>query len=128
MINDESGPKIQIETEIRSGSAIQVSLDIRLTDDVGRPVGYGSLGSFNEEEMVLLSKETTFVTFAFSAKDLAEGIYYLSMDLSQPDVEYFDRVDSCLSFEIVRSPTSGAKRVLHQNWGYGSYELSLKRL
>jgi len=50
------------------------------------------------------------------------------MDLGKPDVEYYDSVDNCLSFEIIRSPAAGARRVLQQAWGYGAYEISLEKL
>ena len=57
---------------------------------------------------------------------LAVGTYYISMDLTIPDVEYYDRAENCLSFEITRPPREGERRVLSQTWGYGSLQLPLK--
>jgi len=127
MIDDEVSPKVRLDVEIESNYERHVSLDLRLIDDVGRPVGYGSLGAFNEKELVKLDKGTTSITLAFPIRQFADGTYYISIDLTQPDVEYYDRVDNCLSFEIVRTPVEGTRRVLSQSWGYGSYEISLER-
>ena len=118
---------VRLDVEIQSDSRMQVSVDLRLTDDLGRAVGYGSLGNLNEKELVELGKGTSWLTFGFPIRQLAEGKYYMSIDLSKPDVEYYDRADHCLSFEIVRTPPEGTRRVLSQSWGYGSYEIPLER-
>ena len=128
MIDENVEAKVTLYVEIQSDAARHVGLDLRLTDGVGRPVGYGSLGAFNEGELVLLQIGKTLLTLSFPACHLAEGTYYISMDLTTPDVEYFDKADNCLSFELVRAPDKGARRVLSQAWGYGSVELALKVL
>jgi lipopolysaccharide transport system ATP-binding protein len=126
MIDDEVNTKIHIDLEIESDEERRVSLDLRLIDDIGRPVGYGSLGAFNENELLKIGKGVTSIMLDFPTGQLADGTYYICIDLTQPDVEYYDRVDNYLSFEISRTPVEGARRTLSQSWGYGCYEIPLK--
>jgi lipopolysaccharide transport system ATP-binding protein len=128
IINDGGNARIQLDIEIESDEERRVSVDLRLIDDVGRPIGYGSLGAFNEKELVKLIRGTTSMTLAFPIDQLADGVYYISIDLTKPDIEYYDRAENCFSFEILRVPVGGAHRVLSQSWGYGAYEISLQRL
>lgn len=127
MIDEEVDIKVRLDIEIQSNSAMQVSLDLRLTDGIGSPVGYGSLGNLNDNDLVKLDKGSTEIMMTFPIRDLASGTYYISLDIGNPDVELYDKVDNCLSFENVRAPTGGARRIVSQSWGFGAYEIPLNR-
>lgn len=119
-----------LETEIQliidSKMDLKISLDVRLTDAFGGPIGFGSFGTFNKNELILLSKGQNQIKFNIDTSHLALGEYSISLDITIPDVKYIDRIEGCLSFEIIRKPNSNAFRVLKQNWRYGSYVLDLK--
>jgi hypothetical protein len=40
-------------------------------------------------------------------------------------VEFYDRVENCLFFEVVRPVKNNATHVLAQSWGFGSVEFPL---
>ena len=67
------------------------------------------------------------ISFSFSLATLAVGSYSLSIDLTNPRYEHYDRIEKCLKFEVNRPPCNGNITVLKQNWGYGSIEIPLER-
>lgn len=127
MIEAEADAKVQLDIEIQSDSGIQVSIDLRLTDEAGRPIGYGSLGNLSDNDLIQLDKGLTSIKMVFPVGELAGGTYYISLDIGKPDIEFYDKVDNCLSFENVRVPSRGARRILLQSWGFGAYEIQLRR-
>jgi lipopolysaccharide transport system ATP-binding protein len=127
-VNQTSYMQLRLDIEIFSNEERATSLDLRLTDGMGNPIGFGSLGTFDANQLLRLKRGLNSVSFAFPIDQLAVGTYWVSMDLTLPGVEFYDRVENCLSFEIVRPPIEGVKRVLFQSWGYGSLEIPLKIL
>jgi lipopolysaccharide transport system ATP-binding protein len=126
--DSSENPTVSIELEIFCQLSLCVSLDVRLANASGIPIGFGSLGALDSRLMIALNAGINFVSFCFSNRYFAVGTYYLSLDIALPDIEYYDRAENCLSFEVVRGPSEGAGRVLSQNWGYGSLEIPLQRL
>lgn len=119
------GAAILVAVDIMSGSPCSVSLDLRLTDSAGSPVGFGSLGTFDTNQLIRLKPGINNVFFEVSLSNLATGSYFASLDLTRPFAEYYDRIDNCLSFEVVRS-VHDHQKVLLQTWGYGSLQIPLK--
>jgi lipopolysaccharide transport system ATP-binding protein len=117
-----------IELAIESSIEIFSSLDIRLSDNNGIPVGYNSFGAMNETQLLSIKKGITSIIFLIDTSNLAIGQYLLSFDLTIPDKLFFDRVASCLIFEVIRKPIDTDRRVLLQKWGYGSVELNIKKI
>lgn len=115
-----------VHLEVDSNVEKRVSIDLRLSDGSGRSIGFGSLGTFGDNQLWQLKKGIQKIVFSFPVGQLAVGIYFISIDLTEPDHEYYDRIDNCLSFEVTRPPSVGARRVLLQSWGYGSLELPLR--
>lgn len=124
---DSTDDGIRIRLGITSENRRSVAVDLRLADRTGIPVGFGSLGTLDSRSMVELAPGTTFVSFSFSTRALATGSYYISIDLTLPFSEYYDRCENCLQFENIRPAADGATRLVAQSWGYGSVELPLKR-
>ncbi len=116
---------IQIDVEIFSGEKNQVSLDIRLTDGVGNSVGFGSLGTLNSSQLIKLKPGLNPISFIIPIAQLAIGKYLISLDLTKPDIEFYDRVENCLAFEVMRPPSKDCIRALSQSWGYGCFEINL---
>ena len=119
---------LRIDTEIFSDKVRSVSLDLRVSEISGAAVAFGSLGALDAAKLLQLNAGITTVSFTVPIDMLAIGGYYLSLDITQPDLEYFDRLENCLTFEVVRPPQGTARRVLSQNWRYGSIELPLSKV
>jgi lipopolysaccharide transport system ATP-binding protein len=128
VLGDKSISKVLIEAKIFTNSAKLSSVDIRLTDATGVPTGFGSLGALKPEELLELKAGINTIFFSFPADQLAVGRYLVSIDLTLPNVEYYDRAENCLSFEIARAPINGCIRSFNQSWGYGSFEVHLTRI
>ena len=124
----ESISEVMIELEIESSTEIFSSLDIRLSDNNGIPIGYNSFGAMNETQLLSIKKGITSIIFLINTSNLAIGQYLLSFDLTIPDKLFFDSVSSCLIFEVIRKPIDTDRRVLLQKWGYGSVELNIKKI
>ena len=116
---------VKINCCIVTAEARTISLDLRLTDHSGYPVGFGSLGTFGSADLLRLAPGENRLSFRFPSGSLAAGAYFVSLDLTVPDTVHFDRVESCLHFDVARAPIQGKTRVLQQSWGYGSYEFPL---
>jgi lipopolysaccharide transport system ATP-binding protein len=118
---------IQIQLAVASAEPRSVAVDLRLSDRSGIPVAFGSLGTLDSRAMVELNPGLNWVAFAFSTKELATGTFFISIDLTLPFSEYYDRCENCFQFENVRPAANGAVRLVAQSWGYGSFELPLTR-
>jgi len=114
---------LRLELEIYSPEDIKCSLDVLVTNQTGDAVGFASIGTFNYSRMLELKPGTNEVELLLEAANLAIGQYNLSVDLTNPNVEYFDRCANCLGFEVIRK--SEGDRVLDQAWNYGCIEFQL---
>ena len=100
-----------------------VSLDIRISDQAGRPVGFAPVGSFDQNQALVLKAGVSRIVSRHEIGMLAVGRYILSLDIADPPYSYLDRVENCLSFEVNTPPRGEAYRRMQQAWGYGSVEV-----
>jgi lipopolysaccharide transport system ATP-binding protein len=110
---------------ISSTRQTSVSIDLRLKDRYSNPIGFGSLGAFDLKRPVLIGCGTNTVLVTISTKHLAVGEYVVSIDLTNPYVEFIDRVEDCIKFEIYADHRPDSGRDFEQRWGYGSTLLPL---
>jgi lipopolysaccharide transport system ATP-binding protein len=125
---EEPGPgrdTVAFSLSLDSRDSRACTVDLRLADGRGAPVGFASLGTLRPAQMVALQAGVNRVHFSLPTGQLAIGDYVVSLDVTHPDVEYYDRVENCLAFSVTRPPRSGAVRAVEQRWGYGSVELDL---
>jgi len=120
---DPSDGTIYLQISIRSPQSRRLALDIRWHDALGSAIGFGSLGTLNENQMLDLRVGINEFTVAFSTRHLANGSYGLSLDLSVPFVELLDRVENCLSFDLEQCASGLGSRAVEQKWGYGSHQM-----
>jgi lipopolysaccharide transport system ATP-binding protein len=120
-------PLLRVRTTIQAGARRRVCLEVRLHDNLGQPLAFGSLGRTVPEDQVEIAPGDNLVEFTFPAAALANGYYQLSLHLTEPFKEYLDRADLCLAFELQRPPEATAGQTLDQSWGYGSWHLPVKR-
>jgi lipopolysaccharide transport system ATP-binding protein len=114
---------IELNLEIYSPSEVNSTIDLLLSTPIGIPAGYGSVGSFDYAKMICLKNGINKVTLLVETVSLAVGQYFISIDLTEPNVEYFDRCVSCLKFDVTH-PEQG-HRPLEQVWNYGSIEIPI---
>ncbi len=128
-LNSESiiqSDKIKISLTIKSIKKCKVSLDIRFQSNMAVPIAFGSVGTFNYDEKINLEIGENNLILEIDVKSLALGNYNLSIDVTEPNVKFYDRCENCLGFEIVRNDEND--RRMSQSWGYGSYNIPVKIL
>jgi lipopolysaccharide transport system ATP-binding protein len=119
---------VRIDLKIESRISARVYLHVRLTDGAGITAGFGSVGAFDPRYPVELAPGANPVSFEFPVGYFANGTYFASLDIELPDVEFYDRLESCFAFEVVREPQAGFTRALAQSWGWGNVELQVQRI
>lgn len=119
------GDVLEVSVDMVSPQAMRCALEMRLVDGVGTPCGFGSLGTLDSRQALQLRAGSNTVRFQLHLGMFATGRYSMSLDLTLPFAEYLDRVDSCLCFEVTRSPLPGSTRVLCQSWNRGCMEIPL---
>lgn len=119
-----------LDVSIMAHSKIETkaSVDFRISDPTGIPVAFGSRGSFEENTQLYVKKGDNNISFRILTRQMAVGKYFLSLDLTIPDIKFFDRIEQALTFEVIRAPKLGKRRVLSQSWGYGCYEIPIQLL
>ena len=127
MVNDRTN-ELEISIVISTDYSRIVSIDVRIMDSMGIPVGFGSLGTLNPSQLIKLQVGVNKIVLLMPTDRLAIGDYYIGLDITLPDIETYDRVEKCFAFEVNRPPVNNAKRVLSQSWGYGSFEIPLRLL
>jgi lipopolysaccharide transport system ATP-binding protein len=120
--------EVQIDLEIYAKEFKLVSLDLRLADATGSTIAFGSLGALDPTQMLNLEPGTNHISLLLPTHQLATGTYFIHLDLTLPDREYYDRLENCLVFEVIRPLRGTQTRAMMQNWGYGSFELPLLML
>jgi lipopolysaccharide transport system ATP-binding protein len=115
----------RLSLSIAAGRSIDIAVDLRLKDAQLRPVGFGSIGTFSAARPIALTKGVNSLEIEMETTHLANGEYVLSIDLVSPYVEYFDRTEDCLKFQVENPPAKGG-RALQQSWGHGSMTLPLQ--
>ena len=117
---------LEIPITIWSAAPATCSIELIVTDRSGTPVGIAAAGLLEPEQMVkLLSGENCFQCRVDLPK-LAQGDYNLFIQIAQPWVEIYDKIEGRFGFKIVRQELGSDRRHMEQNWGYGSIELPLQ--
>jgi lipopolysaccharide transport system ATP-binding protein len=84
------------------------------------------VGAFKSIRPVDLVAGINDITLQMSVYQLACGEYSVSVDLTYPFVEFFDRVEDCVRFKIQADLRDASVHSLEQDWGYGSIKLPLQ--
>ena len=108
---------------IASASKDRIIVNLRLRDYLGSPIGMASLGGYDPELMVDLQPGDNRFVVTMACPTMANGRYFLDLDLERPYNNMVDQVVDSLSFEVARVPAAHA-RLLQSGWGAGSVELS----
>lgn len=118
---------LELLVEVNSGVRSKLSFDFHIKDQLNRVVGFGSYGALDYDEIVSMEPGNLVYNFMIDIAHLANGSYILGIDLTQPNVELFDRVSDCLNFQVEHQVKKVNSRVMLQNWGFGSVSFPVKR-
>jgi lipopolysaccharide transport system ATP-binding protein len=124
---EHNGEIVHVEAVVESANTGAVAMDLRLTTINMEPSGFGSLGTFNPDHKIQLKEGKNTIQFSFPTGKLANGLYYLSLDLTEPDKEYFDRADQVLMIEIANAAEIQHGRSLQLGWNYGPLKIDITR-
>lgn len=113
---------LKIESEIDS----LLSVDFRVISVLSIPVAFSSVGALKYDDQIFIKKGINSIDFKINISNLAVGEYNLSIDLTEPNVQYFDRCEECLNFEIIK--TTHDDRQLEQFWNYGFVQLPISQI
>ncbi len=117
---------ITVFLEIKSSVEKFVSVDFRIISELAVPVAFSSFGALNYNDRFFLINGINKISFKINVANLAIGGYKISVDITEPNVQYFDRCEDCLDFDIVK--ISSSKRQLEQNWNYGYIQLPIVKV
>ena len=108
-----------------SAAKDRIIVNLRLRDYLGAPIGMASLGGYGPDQMVELEAGTNRLAVTVACPTLANGAYFLDLDLERPFSQMVEQITDSLSFEVKRIPDAYG-RVLLSGWGVGSIELSMQ--
>lgn len=120
---DEQQDSIVIRVKVYTQTSVKCSLDFRICDQSGMSIGFSSLGTFSENDLLNIEQGENEYAVKLSIKGLAIGWYVVSADLTIPDKEYLCRADNILKFEVLKKPKDGSRREFAQSWNYGSFRI-----
>jgi len=116
--------ELEICLNIKTDKKISFAIDIRLKDSFFIPIGYGTIGAKINQDLIIIEEGENQVKLSLFTNDLASGLYYASIDITNPNIEYYDRLDDVINFELLPLDTK-TNKFLNQNWNYGSYQLNI---
>ena len=125
VVSLQDSPVLRIALSIFAAERCAVSLDLRLADGMGVPVAFGSLGTFCGEREVALNPGANPLVIELPTDQLANGSYFISLELTEPFEQSFDWAENCLSVDLARMAPEGGARILAQSWGCGSVQIPL---
>ena len=117
--------EIKFLIEIISDDTKNISLDLRVKDQLKNPVGFGSLGAFNKADLLEIKKGTNEISLKFNVDHFANGSYYFSFDITNPDIEYYDRLEDVITLELLLDNSKNQMRRLEQSWNLGCTQIDL---
>jgi ABC-type polysaccharide/polyol phosphate transport system ATPase subunit len=120
VIEQDGKPAIKLCCHLRTSIRSRLAMEIGIRDGQGMPVGFASYGALNASEIIIFKDQRATLDLVLDASMLANGHYYLSLNLSIPDIEFLDRIEDCLDFSIEAKPDPQCYRRLEQKWGFGS--------
>jgi lipopolysaccharide transport system ATP-binding protein len=101
------------------------SLELKVRDQYGAPLGLASVGLLDPSAKVHLRSGTQHYRCHLVMPRLARGSYSLEIQLADPMIEVLDVVPQLLTFDVLPEPLRGAKRALEASWGYGPTDIPM---
>jgi len=117
--------KIRLNVNVFSNYEQKCSIDFRIKTVNNVPVGFSTVGAFNSDEMLRMKTGENLFSFEIDINNWAKGKFLISIDLTIPNVIYFERLENILLFEVI--PLDVTPKI-DLNWNYGAILLPVKYL
>ena len=115
-----------LELEIVTNKIKACTLQIKIHDTFGIPIGFASVGLLNVDKQLTLKVGRNFFICSLKVPFLAKGHYFVSIQLGIPWVDVYDSVERVLQFDFDRPSSPGMQHVLLQEWNYGCFEIPME--
>jgi lipopolysaccharide transport system ATP-binding protein len=116
---------IALSIRTNSPQSRSVSIDICLRDSYRNPIGFASTGVFSLSKNVPIPEGTASLAVTLTTPKLAIGQYSLDIFLTDPFIEFIERIEDAIRFEIEDGDPQTIQP-FQQKWGYGSVHLDVK--
>jgi len=117
---------LSLGISIISRIRLTCTIDFRIKTTGGIPAGFGSCGTFNPKDMLTIFEGVNRYNFKLNLKNWAIGKYLISIDLTEPNIRYYEKLDDILMFELVRK-SENDWRTLTLDWNYGPYQIEVSK-
>jgi lipopolysaccharide transport system ATP-binding protein len=111
---------LRVRVTVHSSSAMNVEVCAWIRDNSGALLGFAPVGSLNAQAPADLAAGRTTFLLEIDISSLALGRYSLSLGVSTPFAEVYDRCEDCLAFDLGSEHFSGVTNPLRQDWQVGS--------
>jgi lipopolysaccharide transport system ATP-binding protein len=120
---DSNSSSVAIQIDLISETECDVAIELKISDPTFAIVAYADAGCLIATEKIRLRAGSQSYLINLCTKFLAKGRYYVSVDLTDPHVRYYDRAEYCVQFERNTVGLPPGTTLLDQNWGIGSVNL-----
>ncbi len=114
-----AGEFLEAEVTVFSRDSFAFSLDWRIKTEMSTPVAYG-VPVIQMNQVETLTPGLNRYLVRINSLSLAEGAYTLSFDVNIPWIEYIERVEDCLEFQVERSLASNQSHPIKASWNNGA--------
>ncbi len=116
------GDDISAHIDLTINSSIAFAVEAQLLDRSGSQVAYAEIGATHEGKKIPCVEGEHSFEFTIPSSNLANGVYYLTIEITVPFERYLARTKEQLTVEI-NNGAPGATRIFTQDWGIASVRL-----
>jgi lipopolysaccharide transport system ATP-binding protein len=111
---------MKVRVTVHSSVAMNAEVAGWIRDNMGGAVGFAPVGSLIAQVPAVLGVGRSTFLFTLNVTPLALGQYTLSLGVSTPFAEIYDRCEDILSFDLGSEHFSDVLNPLRQDWQVGS--------
>jgi lipopolysaccharide transport system ATP-binding protein len=115
---------LHLDLGVHSPRARKVNLDFRIRDEFGTAIAFASLGALDGVSQASLQQGETALHVIIDVSALAVGTYRLSIDVTDPWVEFYERAEDVVEFAIGPEHWRRSTNPLKAEYGMGTIWLS----
>lgn len=123
---DSEESTLSISLALKSTTHQSVGIEFILSDDAGTPVAFADAGSLNPNMQFPLTPAATELSWRINTRGLANGSYFLAIQLVQEEKGVLLRYDYPVMLKNSRMPQPPNRKVLHQDWQAGTVHLPIQ--
>ena len=120
-------PVVEVDLTIRCTTHHRVGIEFLLSTTAGVPAAFAEIGSFDPSATLQLSPGDQTFSWHIDAARLANGAYFVAIQLVEPGITVKLRHEHPLVLDISRPPAPPARRVLEQAWQAGCVQVDVRR-